>query len=258
MKVTPDDVASTVTYATLVPDAPPGASPYCPGTFNFLFDNGASLPWPPSATAVAPTQLCGSQRPSLNIAPAIGLDGTIYTASSAHFDSMVAYLIAVNPDLTPKWAASLQNRLTDGCGVLLPIAGPGVTDLPNSCRYGTAVGIDPTTNTYGSGWLTDQASSSPVVLPDGSVIFGAMDNFNFNRGHLFHFDAQGNYLNAFPFGWDSTPGVYEHDHTYSIIVKNNNYGLPAYCFFQNPVCAFPPQPGPYYISQIDPNMNIEW
>ena len=28
---------------------------------------------------------------------------------------MVAYLVAVNPDLTPKWASTLQNRSTDGC-----------------------------------------------------------------------------------------------------------------------------------------------
>jgi len=119
------------------------------------------------------------------------------------------------------------------------------------------VGVDPTTNARGSGIVSDQASSSPTVLPDGSVIFAAIDNYNYRRGHLFHFDAQGNYLNAFTFGWDSTPGVYRHDHTYSIIVKDNHYPAPAYCGFQNPVCT-PLPPGPFLISQLDPNLNIEW
>lgn len=258
VKVTPDDRVRTVTYATLVPNAPPGDSTNCPGTFFNLNDGGASLPWPPSPNAVPPTQLCGSQRPGLNVAPAVAPDGTIYTASIAHFDSMVVYLVAVNPDLTPKWASSLQNRLTDGCGTLLPIADPGVTDEPNSCRNGTTPGVDPTTNANGSATVTDFASSAPTVLPDGSVLYGTTDNYNYSRGHLFHFDAQGNYLNAYTFGWDSTAAVYTHDATYSIVIKDNHYFSPAYCFFfGNPVCTSL-QPGPYFVTQLDANLNVEW
>jgi hypothetical protein len=257
VKVTPADTATTVTYATLAPNAPPGDSTNCPGTFFLLNDNGASLPWPPTPTSKPPTQLCGSQRPGLNVAPAIAPDGTVYTMSMAHFDNMVVYLVAVNPDLTPKWAASLQNIFSDGCGVLLPIAKKGVTNKPNSCRYGTTVGVDPTTNAKGSAVVSDFGSSSPTVLPDGSVLFGVIDNYNYSRGHLLHFDPAGNYLNAYTFGWDSTPGVYTHDHTYSIVVKDNHYGVPAYCFFNNPVCAFPP-PGPYFVTQLDASLNREW
>jgi hypothetical protein len=259
VKVAPNDAATTVTYATLVPNVPPppNAPPgFCPATF-FLTNGPDSLPWPPSATAVPTFFLCGSQRPGVNVGPAVAPDGTIYTVSVAHFDNMVAYLVAVNPDLTPKWASTLQNRLTDGCGVLLPIAGQGVTDLPNSCRFGTTVGVDPTTNAKGSGIVPDIASSSPTVLPDGSVIFGATDNYNYGRGHLFHFDAQGNYLGAFTFGWDSTAGVYKHNGTFSIIIKDNHYPGAAYCGFPNPVCT-PLPPGPFLISQLDANLNIEW
>jgi hypothetical protein len=262
VKVTPSDTASTVPYASLVPNAPPGNSTACAGTFFNLFDNGMSLPWPPAGLSVAlsgaPSQLCGSRRPGVNIGPAVAPDGTVYTVSVAHFDSQVAYLVAVNPDLTPKWAASLQHRLRDGCGVLLPIAPKGVTNEPNSCRYGTAVGVDPTTNTFGSGTILDEASSSPTVLPDGSVLFGVTDHYNYSGGHLMHFDAQGNYLNAYTFGWDSTAGVYQHDGTYSIVIKDNHYGGPAYCYFNNPVCAPVPAPGPYYVSQLDANLQVEW
>ena len=98
---------------------------------------GTTLPWPPSSGSTAPffPGACGSQRPGINIAPAIAADGTIYTGSRAHFDAMVSYLVAVNSNLTPKWAASLQNILNDGCGVIVPI-GP-TTGTPNACRVGT-------------------------------------------------------------------------------------------------------------------------
>ncbi len=257
VKITPSDSSSTVTFATLVPNAPPGTSRGCEGTFFNLNDGGASLPWPPPGRVSPPTQLCGSQRPGVNVAPAVAPDGTVYTVSVAHFDEQVAYLIAVNPDLSPKWASSLQYRLSDGCGVLLPIAPQGVNDLPNSCRYGTRVGVDPTTNAYGSGLVYDEASSTPTILPDGSVVFAALDNYNYSRGHLFHFDAQGNYINSYTFGWDSTAAVYQHDSTYSLIIKDNHYGSPAYCYFANPVCA-PTQLGPYYVTQLDDNLQIEW
>jgi len=257
VKVTASDSTTTVTYATLVPNAPPAASRTCLGTFADLNDGGASLPWPPPGWISPPSVPCGSQGPGVNIAPAVASDGTVYTVSRAHFDGLVAYLVAVNPDLMPKWVASLQNRLTDGCGVLLPIAPKGVDNEPNSCRYGTAVGVDPTTNARGSGAVYDQSSSTPTVLPDGSVLFAAVDNYNYSRGHLFHFDAQGNYLNAYSFGWDSTAAVYPHDGTYSIVIKDNHYPSPAYCYFNNPVCTAVPD-GPYYISQISPNMQVEW
>ena len=256
VKVTPTDSSAIVTYAALVPNAPLGNA-QCPGTFFNLNDGGASLPWPPPGVVAPPTQRCGSQRPGVNIAPAVAPDGTVYTASVAHFDNMVAYMIAVNPDLTPKWASSLQRRFSDGCGVLLPIAPQGVNNLANSCRYGSIVGVDPTTNTKGSGTISDEASSTPTVLPDGSVLFGVTDNYNFARGHLMHFDSQGNYLNAYTFGWDSTAAVYVHDGTYSVVIKDNHYDAPAYCSFNNPVCT-PRQPGPYYISQLNASLQVEW
>ena len=261
VKIAPDDSAISATFASLVPGAPAGTSVTCPGTF---FDQGPqpAFPWPPSPTGIAPffPFVCGSQRPGINVAPAVSADGsTIYTVSRAHFDIMVAYLLAVNSaDLTPKWQASLQNRLTDGCGTLLPIAASGVTDEMSSCRFGTTPGVDPTTNTPGSGLVSDQASSSPTVLPDGSIVMGALDNYNFSRGHLFRFDALGSYVGAYGFGWDSTPGVYAHNGTFSILIKDNHYPSGAYCGGgNNPVCGAT-SPGPYFITQLDANLNIEW
>jgi hypothetical protein len=253
VKVTPHDTATIVTYATLVPGAPAGTSNTCPGRFT----DPNTLPWPPSATAVPPTRLCGSQRPGVNIAPAIASDGTIYTVSRAHFVSRVAYLVALNPDLTPKWQASLQRRLNDGCGVIVPIAPLSDPNQPNSCRTGTTPGVDPVTNDLGSGLVIDQSSSSPTVLPDGSILFGANSNYNGARGHLFKFDADGNFLGAYDFGWDTTPAVYTHGGTYSIVIKDNHYAGGLYCSASSPICQPLPE-GPYYITQLDANLNVEW
>jgi hypothetical protein len=256
VKVTSTDASSFVTYAALVPQAPAASSSSCPGTFNDIANAAVTLPWPPLSPATPPTQLCGSQRPGINIAPAVDPnDGTIYTASLAHFDSLETFLIAVNPNLTPKWAAPMQNLLHDGCGHLVPIGPTNTT--PNACRVGATDGVDPTTNAPGSGSIIDEGSSSPTVMPDGSVVFGAFTSYNGFRGHLFHFDANGAFLNAFDFGWDSTPGVYQHNGTYSVLIKDNHYQAPGYCSLNNPICANLPD-GPYFITQLDPNMNAEW
>ncbi len=252
VKVSPDDSSATVTYRTLTPGAPASGSLDCPG----FFYNENNLPWPPSPDAEPINNRCGSQRPPLNLAPAVAHDGTIYTASMAHFNMQETYFIAVNPDLTLKWSRPMKHILKDGCGVLLPIAPQGVTNMPNSCRYGTAIGVSPATNHYGNAYLSDQASSTPTVLPDDSVVLGTLDDYNYSRGHLVHFDRNGNFLNAYTFGWDNTPAVYQHDGTYSLVVKDNHYPVPAYCYFNNPVCTA--VPAVYYVSQIDPHMNVEW
>jgi outer membrane protein assembly factor BamB len=105
----------------------------------------------------------------------------------------------------------------------------------------------------------DQASSTPTVLPDGSILFAVLDNYNFSRGHLLKFTPSGVFQGpAYTFGWDSTPAVYTHNGSYSIVIKDNHYPTPAYCFQRgNPVCASIPA-GPYYITQLDANLNVEW
>jgi hypothetical protein len=250
VKVDATDATTMATYASLVPGAPDAAGTNCPGQFNM-----EPVPWPPSATAVPATLHCGSQRPGVNVAPAVAADGTIFTVSRAHFDPLVGFVVAVNPDLTPKWQASLQRRLNNGCGVLVPIATDTVT--PNTCRPGTTVGVDPTTNDLVSGQVIDQSSSTPTALPDGGVLYGAWAQFNAERGFLFKFDAAGNFGGAYDFGWDSSPAIYQHDGTYSIVIKDNHYEIQQYCYQTNAICQKLP-PGPYYITQLDANLNVEW
>jgi hypothetical protein len=200
VKLKSDDTSTIATFASLVPNAPAANSTTCPAEFTR-----------------GPNGLCGSQRPGINIAPAIAPDGTIYIGSVAHFDNGQAYLVAVNSNLTPKWAASLQSLLTDACGGAPPCV-------------------------LGSGLIDDLASSSPTVAPDGSVLFGAFTDYNGERGHLMKFDSLGNFQGAFDFGWDSTPAIYVHGGTYSIVIKDNHYATN----------------GPYYITQLNPSLQIEW
>lgn len=147
---------------------------------------------------------CGAQRPGVNVAPVVTTDGkTVYTMSRAHFFGDYSYLVAVNSDLTAKWQSSLRNQIPD------------------------------------NGYVYDLSSSSPVVTPDGSVLYGALAQNV--RGHLFKFNPSGQFVGSYDFGWDETPAVYPHDGTYSVILKDNYYGG-----------------GPYYITQLNANLGIEW
>lgn len=235
IRVAPDGSSAIVPFSTLIPDAPK-ADDAC----RTQFARGTS-PLPPTPTAVPPATPCGSQRPGLNVAPAISSDGTIYVMSRAHANDYYSYLVAVNPDLTPKWDRSLRLRFNDGCNVFYPPNG-----TPGGCPAGTATGVDPNTNEAGSGRVNDLSTASPVVAPDGSIIYGAHSAYNLAQGHLMHFAAGGSYLGDYPFGWDTTPAIWQHDGTYSIVTKENHYAF-----------DFQPAPGDF-ITQLDPQFHVEW
>ncbi len=267
VKVAPNNTTSKVRYTELLAPVQPPTS--CVRAFG-----NSLLPWPPSdsgllsdaasQTRIPSSSACGPQRPGVNVAPAIAPDGTIYTVSRADFNSRYSYLVAVNPNLTLKWAASLRDRIADGCGVTIPIA-PSTTPVKGNCRVGAKVGVDPSTNQQPAGRVIDQSSSSPTVLPDGSVLYGAYTRYNIARGHLFKFSSTGTFLAAFDFGWDTTPAVFSHDGTYSIVIKDNHYDEEA-GFYCNPssgvsltVCASTGIPaGPFYITQLNANLVPEW
>jgi hypothetical protein len=228
------DAAVAVPWSTLVPGAPQ-ASSQCQTQFPT-----DQRPWPPTPTSVPPSVACGSQRPGINVVPAIADNGTIYTVSRAHRSDRYAYLVAVNPDLTPAWKASFRGILNDGCGVLVRI-----DDTNRGCRTGAAIGIDPATNDQPAGRIRDAGTSSPVVLPDGNLLIGTSTGYNFSRGHLFKLSAQGSVLATYDFGWDITPAVYEHDGTYSIVIKDNHYSSP------DGIAS-------YEVTTLDANLEPEW
>jgi hypothetical protein len=246
VKIDSHGVPSKVSLKSLVPDAPDG-NDTCDRRFLT-----ADLPWPPTPDARPPTVPCGSQRPGLNIAPAVAPDGTIYTASRAHFLAGYSYLIAVNPDLSPRWATSLRGHLADGCGTpSLPPNGQ-----PGGCAEGARTGVDPSTNDYPAGRIDDSSSASPVVAPDGSVYFGVLTSYNYSRGHLMHFSEVGTFLDAYDFGWDVTPAIHPHDGTYSVIIKDNHYAAGSYCS-DDKLCP-PREEGPFDITQLSPSLVPEW
>jgi outer membrane protein assembly factor BamB len=253
VKVRPDGSSAKVAYAGLIPGAPAG-NDRCPGIFS---EN--QLPWPPSPDAVAPKLKCGTQRAAVNQAPAVAPDGTIYVASVAHLTSRTSYLVALRPDLSLKWAASLRDRFHDGCNGLLPPTG-----TPGGCRAGAHDGVDPAENRPGAGRIIEDSTASPVVLPDGGIVLGTYTSYNYVQGHLMKFSAAGNFVAAYRFGWDTTPSVYRHDGTYSIILKDNQYGdIGSYCD-DDTLCPpdrtanNPGYPEAYFITQLSPNLDIEW
>jgi hypothetical protein len=268
VKVGANDSVTMVSYSTLLSQAVIKGDSVMPGNgrcnASFL---ETQLPWPPQPNSNPPTVACGSQRAAMNKAPAIAPDGTIYTVSKAHIATRYNYLIAVNPNLTGKWAASLRNRLNDGCGVSFAIGNPGGANANGGCTAGATLGVDPATNEPPPGRILDDDSATTTIAPDGSIFQGTYTLYNFAQGHEMHFSANGDFLNAFNFGWDNTPAIFPHNGTYSVIFKNNHYGgagFGDYCLDSNwcpdrsnPNASFL-GPEQYFVSQFDPNFNIQW
>jgi hypothetical protein len=251
VKIAPDDSTVTATWASITPGTP---APTDPCTVSF---STTLLPWPPSPTAVAPTVPCLSQRPGINVAPAIAPDGTIYDLSRAQSTDRWGYLIAVNADLTSKWVASLRNHFTDGCNVELPADGTA-----GGCRAGAATGVDPAENQSGSGRVFDDSTASPTVAPDSSVLYGAFTRYNYAQGHLMRFDNAGLFLGSYAVGSDITPAIYPHGSTYSVVITENHFGnRGSYC--DDPTSCPPrsttnPNSETYFITQLDPALSVEW
>lgn len=264
VKVTPTDVITKVSYGTLMSQAQiKGEAPMPPNGRCKASFSDTQLPWPPQPNSNPPTTPCGSERAAWNIAPAIAPDGTIYTIAKAHLVTRYNYLVAVNANLTGKWAASFRGRLNDGCGVSFPIGNPGGAGANGGCSSGATFGVDPATNEPPPGRVLDDSSSTPTVAPDGSIYYGAYTAYNYAQGHMLHFSANGDFLNSFFFGWDNTPAIYPHGGTYSLIFKNNHYAGGSYCIDPNWCPAARTNadllgPESYFVTQFDPNLNIEW
>jgi hypothetical protein len=127
---------------------------------------------------------------------------------------------------------------------------------PGGCREGAALGVDPATNEPPAGIVSDTSTASPVVAPDGTILYGANSRYNHSRGHLFQFSAGGDFLATSDFGWDVTPGIYSHDGTYSIVIKDNHYGNGSYC--TNPEFCPRVEAGPFAITQLSSKLVPEW
>jgi hypothetical protein len=94
--------------------------------------------------------------------------------------------------------------------------------------------LDPATGA--DAWVSDDATSSPLVGPDGDVYIGVLESnapaHNY-RGWLLHFDAALSTLRTpGSFGWDTTPSIvpramlgarYAGASSYLLLTKYNNY-----------------------------------
>ena len=69
------------------------------------------------------------------------------------------------------------------------------------------------------------------------------------------FSSKGEYLADFDFGWDNTPAIFAHDGTYSVILKNNHYGVRSYCQ-ADPYC--PPDEARYELVSLNAGLKKEW
>jgi outer membrane protein assembly factor BamB len=200
-----------------------------PGTPVPVVDDGGHLQLPKTGP-------CGPQLPGFNQAPAVAFDGTVYVATHAQYQDRYSYVVSINPgafDLN--WATSLRDVLDDGCGVLV------------QCGPGAPMGVEPFTGMKPTGEVTDQSTSSPVVLPDGRVLYAAWSFYNADRGHLFELSRGGKVLGTYDFGWDLTPAVSTVGGVTRIALKDNHYG--EYMGVDQ---------GPYYLTMLDDALEPMW
>ena len=242
VKIDAAGAASRVRFASIVPGAPVND---CATSFATN-----QLPWPPAPDAKPPVAECGTQRAALNAAPAVAEDGTVYVISRAHLNAAYGFVVALHSDLTLRWTATLRDRLQDGCEVLLPANG-----TIGGCRRGALRGVDPSTNDFPAGRVEDRSTASPVVAPDGSVLYGAYTRYNYRRGHLFRFDANGHFLNSYDFGWDITPAISRHSGGWSVIVKDNSYEVGSYCDVIGQCGLGEPK---FNMTSLTPDLQVEW
>jgi len=228
VRVPTSGAPTKVLYQSIVSGAP-AAGDQCPFSFR-----AGNIPGPYPATVPVPTGSCGSHRPGFNSGPAIGPGGVIFVVSRAHYATNDASLVALNPDLTPRWTFRMRELLNDGCGV-----------LATSCRQGAPMGVDPNTGLKPTVQVSDQGSSVPVALPDGAVLYGGFTGYNGSRGHLVKVSPNGKLMGTYDFGWDVTPAVWIHGGTYSIITKDNHYGNAN-------------GEGPFNITQLSRDLTPEW
>src|SRR5262249_10610219 len=172
----------------------------CAGSDNFRTDPRPHPKLNPDGTVKLPPQFpCGAQSATINLAPGIGPDGTIYIAIRPDRNENYSYLIAVSPHVTPRWHTSLRGLVNDGCGVLVPDDGDN-DQHAFDCTPGSPMGIDPRTGLAPAMAADDSSTSSPVVLPDGDILYGAVSYYNGARGHMLKFDRHGRFKTSFDFG----------------------------------------------------------
>ena len=76
------------------------------------------------------------------------------------------------------------------------------------------------------------------------------------------FSQMGGYLGSYGGGWDSTPAVFRHGDSFSIIFKENHYNIGSYCndelYCPSRNDATPNDAESYFLTQLNGELNVEW
>lgn len=131
------------------------------------------------ATYASLTRGVETQRPGVNVAPAIAPDSTIYTVSRHHVFPGPSFLVAVNPDLSPKWVAQMGPVVTDQSSSSPTVAPDGSVLYgglgPDPTYRGVLLHFSPTgefLNSYDFGWDITPA----IYAHDGTYSIIIKDN----------------------------------------------------------------------------------
>lgn len=220
VRVTADNKTTITPWASIATRGIPQTTDMCQYSFDQA-GQGTQRPLPPTPFAPTPMFRCGGQRPPVNAAPAVSADGrTVIVVSSDNNAITHLYLIAVDTTtMRPLRASAFQGHLHDGCGVLIPY-GTG----PSDCRAGTPRGNDPNFNAPETITYAGPVANAPVIAPDESVYFGSIgfDGYDDNRGHMFHFDSVGKFLETYTYAFAATPAIFRHGSTWSLVMDDSS------------------------------------
>jgi len=147
-----------------------------------------------------------TQVAAVNSTPAIGTDGTVFAVSTTTGQNN-SHLLSISNTLDAPaiWNSSLR--------VDIPAGSPG-----GPCHEARPI---------------NDSTASPVVLPDGGVVFGGWNSTGgsgcgvgecpVSQGFLYKFDPSGTFQGCYQFGWDSTPGYFTVGGNSYLVEKHNHY-----------------------------------
>lgn len=219
VRVRPDNSTTLVPWSQIATSAVGIPQPTDQCQYSYDQAGRTERPLPPTPNEPTFMFRCGGQRPPVNTSPAVSSDGSkVVVVSSDNNAITTLFLVTLDgATLRPLSAARFQGRVHDGCGVLIPY-GDGDFD----CRAGTPLGNDPEFNQPETITFAGPIANSPVIAPDGSVLFGGIgDGYDSNRGHLYRFSASGAFLGVFPYAFGATPLVRQHGAEFTLLMDNN-------------------------------------
>jgi hypothetical protein len=93
--------------------------------------------------------------------------------------------------------------------------------------------------------VDDGSSSTPIVLPNGGILYGGISFYDGECGHRIELTRTGGLAATYDFGWDTTPAIVGNDLDFKVVLKDSHY-------------VSDPDGGPFFITELDASLQPVW